>query len=364
MRDPPVPTYTPGLMRDYRIRTDLERERLGEIAFALGLLPKDLPLPCEGYVVDYVTAEGDEPDGYHFHVTISHERLDEVLERLFQLLSGEVFPILELGSRDAYRAVDVWMAPEPITRTEFLRTWADYRGFLLEDGTVSAGANCDEPAVEIFVDHWKGISVHVPLMMRDDVEEILESFRLPELSEPWLGTDEDEPLEMESRPILDISEPDLPDVEDVLMDLRELWRLELNVDPQANVDDAGRSLGITLWYVLAVLSPRQRDREGAYGSIWLTAGSLEEAERLARDAVNEHPELMFEGFHSIDRVAHDERPDDLGDLPPRPRSARVHLVGFEPWSGPDIGMAGGGGDGRVDPDVIGRIGTPDSDGDD
>ncbi len=333
-------------MKPFRLRTDLERASLGSFAFALGLVPRDLPRPVEGYVLDYVTAEEDEPDTYHFHVTASHERVGPLLLDLFGLLGGEVHPILEIGSRDAYRAVDVWMSQDPVTRTAFLRTWTAYAPFLLEDGAVSAGANTEEPAVEVFLDHWKGISVHVPLMLRERVEMILDRHGMEELAEPWLDDPEGTETGMETRSVLDLSEPDLPDVEDLLLELRDHWRLELNVDPEANVDDAGRELGTTLWYAMILVESTVERDEGAYGTIWLTASSLAEAESLVIEAVEEHAEWRFDRFYSLDRVAFDERPDELADVPPRPTSAEVLHVSFEPWSGGEAGRpeeAGHGG---------------------
>jgi hypothetical protein len=37
--------------------------------------------------------------------------------------------------------------------------------------------------------------------------------------------------------------------------------------------------------------------------------------------------------YTIDRVAFDERPDELADLPPRREKSEVHLVSFERWPG-------------------------------
>ncbi len=319
---------------------------MGSFAFAMGLVPRNLPRPVEGYTLDYVTAEDEEPDTYHFHVTASHERVPPLVRELFGLLGGEVYPILEIGSRDAYRAVDVWMSQEPVTRRGFLRAWDEYAAFLLEDGAVSAGANSEEPPVEVFLDHWKGVSVHVPLLFRDAVERILDRHGLRELPEPWLEESGEFDEAMQTRPILDLSEPDLPDVEDLLLELRDHWRLELNIDPEGNVDDAGRELGCTLWYAMVLVESAEDRHDGAYGNFWLTAASLAEAEDLLEQAVEQAPEWRFLRIYSLDRVAFDERPDDLADLPPRPTRSEVLLQSFEPWSGGEAGRpeeAGHGG---------------------
>lgn len=319
-------------MRRFQIRSDITRARIGDFALPLGLVPGDVEPPRQGYVVDYVTADEDDGDSYQFVITVSHERLDDVLDALFGLLGGEVYPIVEIGSRDAYRAVDVWMAEEPVTRTRFMRKWRDYRDFLLEDGAISAGANSEEPPIEVFVDHWKGINLHVPLMLREDVEIILARLDLEEQFDSWIDENrtEDDPG-MDARPVLDLSEPDLPDVEDLLLELRDAWGLVLNVDREMNVDDAGRSIGRTLWLALVMVLSDRHPAGGGYASVWVTAGSLAEAEELVITAISASDTWRAEQFYSIDRVAYDERPDELGELAPRQSESGVHLVQFDPW---------------------------------
>ncbi|MFK7959163.1 MAG: hypothetical protein AB8G96_01450 [Phycisphaerales bacterium] len=321
-------------MRRFQIRSDITRARIGDFALPLGLVPGDVEAPRQGYVLDYVTADEHETDSYQFVITVSHERLDDVLDALFGLLGGEVYPIIEIGSRDAYRAVDVWMAEEPMTRTQFLRKWRDYRDFLLEDGAISAGANSEEPAIEVFVDHWKGINLHVPLMLREDVEMVLARLDLEEQTDAWMTGEvsEDDPG-MDARPVLDLSEPDLPDVEDLLLELRDVWGLVLNVDRERNVDDSGRPIGRTLWLALVMVLSKTDPGGGGYASVWITAGSLAEAEDFVVNAVEVAGKGAWrvEQFYSIDRVAYDERPDELSDLTPRRSESGVHLVQFDPW---------------------------------
>jgi hypothetical protein len=118
------------------------------------------------------------------------------------------------------------------------------------------------------------------------------------------------------------------------------------------VDDGGRSLGTTLWHAVVIVeeatpngeatsdgrSTRSRSRNdpprGAYASIWATARSLSEMERLIEEALEEHPQWSFGEIYTVDRVAFDERPDQLGDLRPGRREAQIHLVTFEPWDEP------------------------------
>jgi hypothetical protein len=326
-------------MKRFRLLSDLPRATRGSFAFAKGLVPREIPMPVEGYTLDYVTADEDDFDSYHFHITVSHERVAKLVTMLFRLLGTEVFAILEIGSRDAYRAVDVWMSPEPIPLRDFRRTWEEYAEFLLEDGTISAGATSEEPPFEVFVDHWKGISIHAPLNFRDHVERILHAYGLSEYPEPWLPeTGGDEDL-METRPVLDLSDPDLPDVEDVLLDLRDDWQLELNIDPDVNRDESGRDLGRTLWFAMVLVESREHRGEGAYAMIWLTAESLAMAEEMVVLEIERHERWSFLRIYSMDRVAFDERPEELADLPPRPTTSEILDVDFEPWVGGGPGPA-------------------------
>ncbi|MDG2020724.1 MAG: hypothetical protein P8J59_02110, partial [Phycisphaerales bacterium] len=94
-------------MRDFRLRSDLERVVVDGYAFPLGVARLDAPPPLPGYLVDYVPSEGAEPDTYAFQVAISHEGLRDLIHDLFEILPGEVSPAVEIGSVDAYRSIDV-----------------------------------------------------------------------------------------------------------------------------------------------------------------------------------------------------------------------------------------------------------------
>ena len=64
--------------------------------------------------------------------------------------------------------------------------------------------------------------------------------------------------------------------------------------------------------------------------MWATAGSLSELETMIDDAVRRQNGWALAELYSMDRVAYDERPDELADLSPRRRSAEVHLVAIAP----------------------------------
>ena len=300
----------------------------------------------QGYTVAYVQGQEDEPDTYTFHVVVSHERLTPILHRAFGLLPPQVYAIIEIGSRDAYRSTDTYISEQPIALEDFLRTWRDFEPFLMEDGSIAAGANSEEPFVEVFVDQWKGLAIHVPPSMREDVENLLREEGLDEVVQTWPDMDEEEDLsESETsqiRPVLDLSEDSSPDVDELLLDLRHEWQLELNIDPESNIDEGGRDLGSTLWHAVVIVDGGPKDKSGAagngsngsggYASIWATAGSLNQMEELIHAALDSRPNWQFGEIFTIDRVAFDERPDELADLRPSRRDPQVHLVTIEPWA--------------------------------
>lgn len=338
-------------MRDFQLQTDLERVVIDGFAFALGVSPSaagKLRPPLQGYTVSYVGGQEDEPDTYSFCVVVSHERLAGLLKRAFDLLPDHVYGIVEIGSRDAYRTTDVFVGleNEPISLDRFRRVWAQYQPFLLEDGSIAAGANSEDPFIEIFLDQAKALMIHVPLSMREDVESMLHEVGLEEVQQLWPagGGDEPEPEEdrdeewgsSQIRPVLDLSDDTCPDVDELLLNLRHDWNLELNVDPESNIDEGGRNLGSTLWHAVVIVDQADpsdvQSPSGAYASIWATAGSLHEMEHLMGQALAKHPQWAFGEVYTIDRVAFDERPDELADLSPNRRLNQVHMVTIEPWS--------------------------------
>ncbi|MHC5004370.1 MAG: hypothetical protein ACYTJ0_14745 [Planctomycetota bacterium] len=324
-------------MQDFRLRDDLRRAVIDGFALPLGFEPGRCAAPKQGYTVSYNNGEGDEPDTYTFQVVVSHERLAGVCERCFGLLPRDIYAILEIGSRDAYRSVDVFLGTETVDTDHFREIWKHFEPFLLEDGTVAAGANADEPFIEVFVDQRKCLLLHVPLAMGDTVEALLQELGLEQVAETWPDpkADDGEDFWPQIRPILDVSDDFNPDVDELLLQLRHEWHLQLNLDPETNLDEAGRELGTTLWHAVVIVYSASDEDSGAYASAWLSADSLTQAEELIADALREHPEWEFGEIYTIDRVAYDERPDELGDLAPRAPGPKVHLITFETWGEPE-----------------------------
>jgi len=320
-------------MREYELRSDLTRSEVEGYKFPLGIEPISLPAPQQGYTLEYCPGEDGDPDTYAFHVVISHDRLGALIRDAFGFLPSEVTPIVEIGSRDAYRALDIYLGTEPIGREQFLRVWDHYEQLLLEDGSIGAGANAEQPFVEVFLDTWKGLLINVPISMRRQVESMLARHGVREVLETWphdLEHSEEPPSQL--REVLQVLDDQSPDLDEILLQLRDAWRLELDVDPDANVDDTGRKLGLVLWHAIVLATRHDRPNKGGYVTIWATAGSLSQMERLVNEHFEHHlPSWRCDGFYSVDRVAYDDRPEELGDLPPRRSAAEVHQSGIEEW---------------------------------
>jgi hypothetical protein len=317
---------------DFRLREDLKRLGVGSYQFPLGVRESKLMEPRQGFTVRFQEGKADEPDAFAFSVVVSHERLRPLIDAAFNLLPPEVTPVVEIGSRDAYRTVDVYLGEEPMPLVRFLRTWYEFEEILLEDVTIGVGANSEEPWVDIFIDPWKSIVITGPVDMRDEVERLLGLLDIHEVESTW--DEQAAPIDEEeivSESVLDLSD-NRPDLEELLLELRDRWMLELNIDRETNVDEAGRHLGMTLWHaVVFVTASDGEEGRGANVVLWMTAGSLAQAEELIEDALLDHPEYVFESIYTMDRVAYDDRPQSLSHLPPTRRRAGLHEMVIEPW---------------------------------
>ncbi|MFO0783376.1 MAG: hypothetical protein U0636_06810 [Phycisphaerales bacterium] len=322
-------------MRTYQLRADLQRHSLSGFQLPLGLEPTEDIAPREGYTVEYVATEDmDVPDTLRFSVAASFEKVARLVRDLFELLPDDVYPVVEASSKDAYRMVDVFSAREALPFDDFMEGWNEYQQIILEDGAIGAGAQADDPYMEVFVDSWKVIEVQVPPEMRPDVERILDLHGVHEVDHTWPPevTERPDPP-MQVREVLVVEDEGYPDIDEILFQLREVWELELEMDPDQNLDDQGRRMGRTLWHAIAVVETPQDEEppRAAYALVWATAGSLGELQRMVEARMEEQDEWVFHGqWYTLDRVAYDERPDALADLPPRRLRSEIHMFAIEP----------------------------------
>lgn len=321
-------------MRSFQLRSDLKRHSLSGFQLPLGLEPTEPIAPRQGYTVEFVEGQQDAPDTFRYSIACSFPKIAPLLRDLFELLPDEVYPLVEASSKDAYRAVDVFSAREGVEFDDFLETWSEYEQVILEDGAIGAGAQADEPYMEVFVDSWKVVGVQVPEEMREDVERILARHDVEEVEHTWPPEVADSPEPpLTVREILVVEDDHSPDIDEILFQLRESWSLELEVDPDENVDDSGRKLGRTLWHAIAVVENADalEPPRAGYALAWASAGSLGELQRMVLSRLGEQEEWRFTGlWYALDRVAYDERPDALADLPPRRLRSELHHFAIEP----------------------------------
>jgi hypothetical protein len=321
-------------MRSHRIRSDLRRERVGAFQLPLGLLSEGLPEPRQGFVTTFREGEEDQPDTYLFEATISQERLQALVRDALDLLPGEVRGIVEVESLDAYRTLDVYLGTEAISRDELLADYREFEGVLLEDTAIGFGANADEPYIEVFLDGWKTLAIEVPGELKSRVEALLSEHGLDEVEHTWPPDPQEQIYgAVQVRPVLEVRDDHDPNIDEVLLQLRDRWALELDVDPYRNLDEEGTDLGLTLWHAIVMVLPHDPSAgDGAYMNVWATAGSLAEMEAMIDEVLAGQEEWMLDGIYSIERVAFDERPDELASLPLRRSRPGVHLVELDSWS--------------------------------
>ena len=123
-------------MREFRLGPDIKRLSLGAYQLPLGVAETNLKEPTQGFTVRFQEGTEEEPDTYVFHAVMSHDKLRPLVDAAFNLLPKEVTPVVEIGSRDAYRTVDIYLGEEPMPLVEFLRSWYEFEDVLLEDVTI------------------------------------------------------------------------------------------------------------------------------------------------------------------------------------------------------------------------------------
>ena len=106
-------------MRDFQIKPGLKRLTLGDFQLPLGVDRLDIEPPVEGYTLEFTPGEDGDPDTYAYQVVVSHERIQPLIWELFTLLPSEVNPVIEIGSVDAYRSIDVYVSGESLFIDKF-----------------------------------------------------------------------------------------------------------------------------------------------------------------------------------------------------------------------------------------------------
>jgi len=282
--------------------------------FPLGVYPVEPMTPRQGFNSEYEPADGDDsmeeveawPDRYVFDIVVSAPRLEALWVQIFAMMPGRVYPILDYIGHDCYREIDPYIAYEPVGQERMTNLLQRYRDFFFEDGMVGFGAVSEEPFFYAFVDEHKILTLRVEPEIRPKIEQLLASFDLENVEEP-AGADASA---HEHRSVL-IAPPDRPDLlnaDEIVEITRESWGLVLNVDPESNLDDDGKDLGVTPFRCL-LRHESDQNPTVRYAEVICSANCLLQAEALSLEAVDgliEQSGLEFEASDifllSADRI--------------------------------------------------------------
>jgi len=307
----------------------LERLEIDGFAFPLGVYPVEPMSPKPGYSVDFEPGDGDDeageweewPDRYVYDIVVPANRLEPLWRALLAQMPPRVYPILDYIGHDAYREIDPYIAYDLVGQDRLVDWVRRYRDFFFEDGMVGFGAISDLPFAYVFLDEHKVFTVRTEPGGRAAVERILEAFELEEITDP-AGSDA---AAHEHRGVL-LTPKDRPDLrtgEEIVEELREVWQLVLNVDPEVNQDDEGRDLGVTVWRGLVRY---QEEEEGPerFAEVLLTAGSLLRGEELTHEGAttlleDDQKDLLDLSVLAIDRLTPEQGEAVLAEMPAEAR---------------------------------------------
>ncbi|CAG0967936.1 hypothetical protein PHYC_01086 [Phycisphaerales bacterium] len=304
----------------------IQRVEVEGFKFPLGAYPVEPMKPKAGYTLQFEPADGGEhdadweewPDRYVFDAVIPADRVEPLCRMLFSLLPGRIYPILDVLGNDAYREIDPYIAYDLIAAERFVDNVRKYRDFLFEDGLIGFGAMGEEPFYYVFVDEHKIITIRAQTDLKEKVEKVLQAFDLEVCEEP-AGADA---AAHEHRSVLLMPDdrPDLLGPDEIVERLRDQWQLLLNVDPDSNLDDEGKTLGATLWRCIARC---ERDAQPPkYAEVMLRAGSLRQAEETTFDAIEEisNPEEAWDDVIIVASIR--VKPDQMPKLKGAPKKAK------------------------------------------
>lgn len=306
-----TPADPPPVLTRCRVDETIERRQVDGFLFPLGVYPVEDLEPKPGYTLDFESADGGDdsgeweewPDRYVFDAVLSAERVPNLVRCLIAIMPTKVFPILDVLGHDAFREIDPFVAYDQVGLDRLIEAIKQVPAFFFEDGLCGFGAMSEDPFFYFFVDEHKIVTVRVEAELKETVERLLAAFGL-EQSESAAGVDA-AAHEHRSVLIAPDHEPRMLNFDEIVEQLRDDWRLVLNIDSEENVDDEGKELGETGWWCrvrVAVLkdpadpnipppSDPSEDYESRYVEVVLRAGCLREAEDLATLAAERHAGL-------------------------------------------------------------------------
>ncbi|MFG0251302.1 MAG: hypothetical protein ACF8NJ_00340 [Phycisphaerales bacterium JB038] len=306
--------------------------------FPLGVIPAESVEPSEGYRQEFESGQAEWPDCYMFDVVVSAEKAEPLFRDLLRLAPSRLVPILDVRGDDAYREMDPYLGLEELDRETLTGLLTPARAFLFEDGHCGFGVVAEDPLFYVYLDDHKILTIRCGLTEAGEVEELLEAQGISAETEP-LGVDA---VAHDHLDVLwtDDNRRDLLDFYGMLDTLRQEWGLELNIDPESNVDDDGRSLDMTAWRVLLLLEaindePRWRGKASApgvsmskYAELLLTAESLARVDELVERVARELTGYRLLDLVTADRIRPEELSEALGEElePTEPRVFSIELI--------------------------------------
>jgi len=312
----------------------IERQEIGGFKFPLGVYPIEPMTPKAGYLMHFEPADGDDsegeweewPDRYLFDAVLQSGRVESFVTHLLSMLPARIYPILDVLGRDAHREIDPYISYELIGLDRVMDAVHKFRDFFFEDGLVGFGVMSEEPFFYMFVDEHKIVTIRAEPTLKDRIERLLHAFDL-EPCEDAAGADA---AAHEHRGVLltPDDEPDLLSGDEIVEELKDDWKLLLNIDPDSNLDADGVDLGLTPWRCL--VRCEWPEKPAKYAEILLHAGSLREAEERAFDAAETLQDGKSEHWEdavivSADRILPDDFKPLVAALPARKGKAKAHL---------------------------------------
>lgn len=314
----------------FRIRSDLSRVVTDGFAYSLGIGHPGERQPTPGWSCALRPSDETHPDTMTWTIVVSHELLRPLMHEFLRLLPDRVSGILELGSRDAYRSVDVFLGHEIDVR-RFRSAWDLFDPLLIEDATLAVGVNASNPFFEVFIDQDKRLFVHAEPQWARRVEEVLARFQVPSRDDADLQIPPSALTGLQTRPILAEVPGMMIETDHLLLELRDAWDLVLDEDPNQNLDGDGREMGSTLWQGLVFVDQEDpAGRRHGHAHVWGVAECRRGMEQFICSRASKDMDWEFREILSLDRVAFDDRPDELDDLAPRLADTGVLIYRVEP----------------------------------
>jgi hypothetical protein len=236
------------------VDTSIVRHEVEGFKFPLGVYPVEDMKPKPGYTLDFEPADGGDesgdweewPDRYVFDAVLSAERVPGLVRLLLGMMPAKVYPILDILGHDAFREIDPYVSWDLVGTDRIMEAIRQVPGFFYEDGLCGFGAMSEEPFLYFFVDEHKIVTIRAESVLRDKIERLMTAFGLTQTEEA-AGVDS---AAHEHRSVLVTpkEDPISMSFDEIVEQLRDDWRLVLNIDPETNVDDDGKDLGRTTWW--------------------------------------------------------------------------------------------------------------------